>query len=143
MMKNKGNTALPDNRLAKVFNFTSKDLAANRLGFITSAQQFNAPHWQRKLFGTLGKYIRLGQDRKKVAIGKCCGRIEKIHETYQIHNAIRGAVLINEYKLKIQDRDFTLSQTQFHAISQHTLYNVYFDTDNDRIVAMERVENDC
>ena len=65
MMKNKGNSALPDVRLAKVFNFTSEDLAANRLGFITSAQQFNAPSWQRKLFDTLGQFIKLGKPRQR------------------------------------------------------------------------------
>lgn len=137
MMKNKDNSALPDVRLAKVFNFTSEDLAANRLGFITSAQQFNAPPWQRKLFGTLGRYVKIGRARQRVEVGMCCGRAELIEIKYDNYNIVR------QFKLKIKDFDFGLSQEQFQVLRHNNFYTVYFDKDNERIVAIERVENDC
>ncbi len=136
-MKNKGNSALPDVRLAKVFNFTSEDLAANRLGFITSAQQFNAPIWQRKLFGTLGRYVRFGSARQRVEVGMCCGRAKLIETRYGNYNIVR------QFKLKIKDFDFGLSEEQFRVLRHNYFYTVYFDKDNERIVAMERVENEC
>ncbi len=137
MMKNKDNSALPDVRLAKAFNFTSEDLAANRLGFITSAQQFNAPRWQRKLFGILGRFIKFGKAGQRVAVGMCCGRAELIEIKYDNYNIVR------QYKLKIKDFDFGLSQAQFRLLRSNSFYTVYFDRDNERIVAIERVENDC
>lgn len=145
MQKNKGNTAVPDARIAKVFNFTSEDLSANRLGFITSAQQFNAPQCQRKLFGFLGQYIKFGQAKQRVKVGQRCGRIELIEETSEIFYSVRRQVIdmVKVYGLKVKDKHFKLNQAQFRTLRQSAFYKVYYDSDNDRIVAIERVENDC
>lgn len=146
MMKNKGNTALPDNRLAKLFNFTSEDLAANRLGFITSDQQFNAPMWQRKLFGAIGQHIKFGRTRQRVEVGKRCGQVTVTEETREIRKSVQRTVItdiVRAYSLYIKEKHFSLSESQFRALRDNAFYIVYYDTDNDRIVAIEQVENDC
>ena len=145
-MKNKGNSALPNVRLAKVFNFTSEDLAVNRLGFITSAQQFNAPSWQRKLFGTLGRYVRFGSARQRVEVGKRCGRVTVSEETREIRKSYQRTVtteILRAYSLFIKEKHFSLSEKQFRAVRDNAFYTVYYDMDNDRIVAIEEVYKDC
>ncbi len=143
--KGQGQQNLPDTRLAKVFNFTAEDLAANRLGFITSDQQLNTPLWQRRLFTRLSTIFNFKFHKQRPEVGERCGRVELKHETRPIYDSMRRSIthMVDAYTLSIKDKHFKLSQAQYQAVTDRVFYQVYYDTSNNRVVALERVDRDC
>lgn len=143
--KHKNQSTLPDKRLAKAFNFSYEDLATNRLGFITSAQEMNIPFWQRALFNRIGSILSPFPKKQRAKVGKRCGRVEVHHKVRPLYNSISHTIthMIDEYRLSIRDKYFKLNVAQYHAITGDVFYTVYYDTINHRIVAIERIPNDC
>jgi len=143
--KEKGHNNAPDKRLAKAFNFTSEDLAANRLGFITSDQEFNTPLWQRRFFRQLGAMFNFKSGKQRLRVGKRCGRVEVNHKVRPLYDSMRRSIthMIDDYSLNIKDKRFKINVAQYHALNNRVFYIVYYDTSNNRIVALERVPNDC
>lgn len=141
----KRNSRPPDIRLAKAFNFTSEDLAANRLGFITSAQETNTVVWQRDLFSRLGTIFKPLSNKQRAEVGKRCGRVEINHEVRPWSDSISRSIthMIDDYSLSIKDKRFILNQARYQAITNKVFYTVYYDVSNYRIVAIERVPYDC
>ena len=145
MKKNKGQANLPDSRLAKVFNFDSEDLAANRLGFITSAQIYDIPRWQRRLQNQLAYFFKLRHSKQRTAVGKRCGRITIHHEVKPLYHSLRSGItsMLEVFTLAIKDKQFRLNKAQFRALSNNVYYTIYYDESNHRIVAIERMEQNC
>ena len=51
--------------------------------------------------------------------------------------------ILRSYSLFIKEKHFSLSEKQFRAMRDNAFYIVYYDMDNDRIVAIEEVYKDC
>ena len=135
-MKNKGNSALPDVRLAKVFNFTSEDLTANRLGFITREQRWNVPWVLRPVTRYLFSFLPA---RQRDSVSHICGKI-RLNSANSV-SQWAYTLGISGYTLFIQ-----LNAEQYYALLPYedTLHHIYyiFQFDNSRIVAIERVNKD-
>ena len=139
LMKNKGNSALPDVRLAKVFNFTSEDLAANRLGFITREQRWNVPRVLRPVTRYLFSFLPA---RQRDSVSHICGKIRLNSANLVTQKSSWTYTLgISGYTLFIQ-----LNAEQYYTLLPYedTLHHIYyiFQFDNSRIVAIERVNKD-
>ncbi len=136
---------LPDRELARVFNFSSEDLAANRLGFITREQKLNIPMAMRTISG---KIFSLLPVRQRDKVEHICGmlnlkRIKIISDTDLLNYDTRRYVLsAGTHKLR-----FPISAEQYIALMPHKgkLHHIYYWSDNEnvRIVAIEVAEYGC
>lgn len=131
--------APPDIRLAKVFQFTGADLAANRSGYKSTKQ--------RGLFDSMLQSVtrRLSPSRKSPPplVSQVCGHARLNH--YVVNREQMGRPYFNEYyhlTFDSIDLKFALSAVQFRALSDGILYRVYYDSQQGRILSLERV-NDC
>lgn len=138
--KRKRRHQLPDTQLAKVFNFTSEDLAANRLGFITGEQKLNMPVsmrvFSRGVFGLLP--IRQRDNVKHLCGNLRLKRIKIISDNEHLnYDTRRYIVSVSDNKLR-----FNISEEQHGALMPYKgkLQHIYYWSDGEsnlRIVAIE------
>jgi|GEM_PF-3321746 len=135
---------LPNRQLAKAFNFTSEDLAANRLGFLTGKQK-----WQT--FPIVGTFMELAEQllpvRRRDPVDHVCGKIS-IEYKYLQHkmggNPMAHVLTVSGgYTL-----EFTLTATQYNALvynvgREHHIYYKFRGNSLSRIVAIELADGGC
>ena len=136
---------LPNKELARVFNFTSEDLAANRLGFLTREQKLNIPMRMRPVSQAI---FSLLPARQRDKVEHVCGklnlkRMKIVSDTdYLNYDARRYVLSVGEHKLR-----FPISEEQHSALIAHKgkLHHIYYWSSNEhlRIVAIEVAEYGC
>lgn len=121
---------IPSLRLAKAFHFTSEDLAANRLGFVTREQEWCLPLISRPIVSPI---LKLLPTKRRNSVEHMCGDI----------SVWRNFLTVKNYHTK-----FRLTETQYDLLTheQGMTYHVYYvlvTYDEYRIVSMERADNGC
>ncbi len=133
----------PDIRLARAFDFTVEDLAANRAGYMT---------WQQRgLFGAkvlrwwswLTRWLFDGRKNKKRKghVASVCGRA-KLEHYIADRPGPRDTIFYEYYILKFHNSDahFPLTRQQYRVLSEGVPYCVYYDPGYaSEILSIERV----
>jgi len=134
--KPKRQHSLPNRQLARAFNFSAEDLAANRAGFITWAQEWGIPLFLRAapFFGTIKS--------KRRKIETLCGKVRLEYKQFQIVSLFH-ADIIEVFLLSINGVDFCIRPHQYHIISEGLLYRVYYSPDTKQILSLERALQGC
>lgn len=130
MSKKSKHHHIPSLRFAKAFNFTSEDLAANRLGFVTREQEWRLPLISRPIVSPI---LKLLPTKRRNAVEHMCGDI----------SVGRNFLTVKNYHTK-----FRLSDRQYELLSheQDVTYHIYYvlvTYDEYRIVSMERADDGC
>ena len=139
-VKRKRQHTLPNRQLARVFRFSASDLAANRAGFITRAQEWGFPLWVRWL-GDLPVLSRLAHSRRRQVMS-LCGRAKLSYKQFQI-TSMFYADMIEAHSLSIEHQNFRLTARQYQAIGEGLLYRVYYVPETNAILSLERAINGC
>lgn len=134
--KPKRQHSLPNRQLARVFHFTAEDLAANRAGFITKAQEWGVPLWLRN-----APFFRhITSNRRKIET--LCGKAKLQYKQLQI-SSLFHADIVEVYLLNINGFEFRLKPEQYRIISEGIHYWVYYTAANKQILSLERAIQGC
>ena len=139
--KRKNQHTLPNRQLARIFNFSAQDLAANRAGFMSRAQKWGIPLWIRRIFGNIGTGFVLRKPRRS-AVAHICGRAKLEYVQQQIHSHFHTDIQEYHY-LHVADTRFLLNAQQHRAIGEGIVYHVYYAPQTRQILSLERAINRC
>ncbi|MDQ7025758.1 MAG: hypothetical protein Q9P44_09380 [Anaerolineae bacterium] len=139
--KRKNHYTLPNRQLARIFNFSAQDLAANRAGFMSRAQEWGIPLWIRRVFGNIGIGISAKAARRPT-VAHICGRVKLDYVQRQTHSHFHTDIREYHYLL-IADMRFLLTATQHRAIGEGMTYRVYFMPQSKHILSLERSISGC
>ena len=134
--KPKRQHSLPNRQLAKAFKFNAEDLAANRAGFITKAQEWDVPLWLRNV--PLFRHIT--SNRRKLET--LCGRAKLYYRQMQI-GSLFHADIVEVYLLDINGFEFRINQQHHRIISEGLVYWVYYIPEMKQILSLERAIQGC
>jgi hypothetical protein len=138
--KRKNQHTLPNRQLARIFNFSAQDLAANRAGFMSQAQKWGVALWLRRLFN-VGTDIASRKSRHPT-IAHICGRAKLEYVQQHIHSHFHTDMQEFHY-LHIADTRFLVNAQQHRAIGEGIRYRVYFVPETNQILSLERAINGC
>ncbi|MEM9953726.1 MAG: hypothetical protein AAF846_19105 [Chloroflexota bacterium] len=135
--------ALPNRQLAKAFNFTSEDLQANRLGFLTREQKWDIPSALRPITRAIGMIL---PTRQRDKVDHMCGRLELGRDqsfhygfaTFQQTVTVSGGYGV---KFIITDEQYAVL-AQFSGIYHH-IYYIYRGDTMSRIVSIVASDFPC
>ena len=135
-MKAKHQHSLPNRQLARAFNFSAEDLAANRVGYITKAQEWGIPLWFRDF-----PIIRsISSSRNKLET--ICGKAKLQYKQFQI-SSLFHADIVEVYLLNINNFEFRLKPQQYRIISEGLHYWIYYAPETKQILSLERAIQGC
>lgn len=139
--KRKNQHTLPSRQLAQVFRFSASDLAANRAGFMSRAQEWGVPLWMRDRFGWVRDYLHFQPKRRRIA-KHICG---KIHIQQQLHEVHGGRFQIDWRSLTLAGHTerFPLSPAQYRLLSEGVTYHIYYDVQEGILLSLERAVEGC
>jgi len=142
--KRKRRPELPDRQIARAFGFSAEDLAANRSGFMSLAQQWDIPaSWQRWLPWLALPLAAMTSRREPVR--ELCGRAHLHYRQTQTF-AFHRIDLREHFAVSFgsnQDETFRLTARQYRALSEGVPYRVYCAPDERIILSLERALNHC
>lgn len=148
--KRKHSPATPYGNLGRVFQFTRDDLAANRAGYLTQAQQLQFAFWERRVFGRLMRVpplswlVRTHQRRAE----KITGSARKHHHSRVIFTGSGGAGgghqdVLEQHRIEFHASNddsvstFYVTAAQYQALPANIELTLYIDPEEDRIVSVE------
>lgn len=147
--KRKRQHTLPNRQVAQAFTFSADDLAANRIGFMTRAQEWGVPLALRGIFSTIeqSRLIRLLTFSRRKQVDHCCGRIRLQRELREIWNSRRVDVY-EIHRLMIGDYPihFPLNRQQYQALTAGIPYHVYYlahTASMYQVLSLERALDGC
>lgn len=132
----------------KAFQFTRDDLAANRAGFMTLAQQFGFNFTERKLYGwflRLPFIRRMNKTRRKAYPVR--GKIRKHYHSKIIFTGSGGSGgghqdVIEQRRIEVVSLEgvttFYVTEKQYNALPEHIELTLYYDKMENRIISIER-----
>lgn len=140
----KHHNLLPDRRLARAFNFTSEDLAANRLGFMTRAQKWGVPALLRPVVRPLFSAL---PTRQRDRLDTLCGALKVVMLTgldargYRRHSYTVG--FGGGYNITF---DINSDQYDVLAPQQGVNFRAYYiciHAYTCRLLSLERIDGEC
>jgi len=144
--KTKRQHTLPDRRLARAFNFTASDLAANRAGFMSSAQEWGLGLRLRRWLGWLDDVLPLHwfTASRRQTLHHICGRAHISYKQREIYAPFHVDLIeVHTVEFEGSDMRFVLSPQQHQAIAERVSYHVYFDLETKQILSLERAIHGC
>ena len=140
--KGKRQHSLPNRQLALAFRFSATDLAANRNGYITRAQQWSIPLWLRSAFQHISVPTFSQNPKQRQRLETLCGRAKLSYEQQQIQSLFH-ADFVEVYKLSINALEFRITALQHQALGEGLIYRLYYNPDDKQILSLERAINGC
>lgn len=148
MQKNKGKPTEPYGLLGQAFQYTRDDLAANRAGYMSLAQQFGFKFWERKLYSgflTLPPFRWIISNSRRQAF-MVVGTVEKHYHSKIIYAGSGGAGgghqdLLEQRRIKVMTQDevitFYVNEKQYNSLPENIEMTVYYDKMENRILSIE------
>ncbi|MGB1288196.1 MAG: hypothetical protein ACPG7F_16785 [Aggregatilineales bacterium] len=125
---------VPDKQLARVFNFTADDLAANQAGYMSGAQMHGLPVQLRWLI----KLLPAISERDEICV--ISGRVQLRREHRQIISHFRVDTSEHFYaRFGTYTREFILTPVQFRILNEGVTYRLYYRVGVKRILSIERI----
>ena len=140
-VKRKNQHTLPNRQLARIFNFSAQDLAANRAGFMSWAQVWGIPLWVRRLSSRLGSIMTWRTTRRPKVL-HVCGKASLNYVQQEIHAPFHSDIRELHF-LFVDDTRFLLTPYQYRAIGEGIPYHIYYVPQSKRILSIERAIPGC
>jgi hypothetical protein len=136
------NEILPDVRLARLFDFTAADLAANRSGFLSWGQRWQLGCNGQRYWGWLIPYIQGRRVGITERVATVCGRIRLVYQVREVF-MVRQARMVETFTLTFvhHGHSFPLSRAQYSALHDGTVYRVYHH--GQTLLTLERAPDGC
>ena len=149
--KRKHSTQTPYGNLGRAFKFTRDDLAANRAGYLTQAQQLKFAFWERRVFGWMVRVPPFAwiMRQKQRPVHKLIGKARKHHHHRVIFTGSGGGGgghqdVLSQHRIELQSSaddsmsTFYVSEAQYDALPANIELTLYVDPEEHRIVSVER-----
>lgn len=141
--KGKRQHSLPNRQLAAAFQFSASDLAANRHGFMTKAQEWQLPLWMRGIVQQMSeKLFNNRQTKRRKTIESICGRTTLSYKQIEIQG-IYSSDIVEVHTVTIDMLEFRVNPKQYQAIGEGLVYQLYYHPEYKRILSLERALQGC
>ena len=127
--KGKRQHTLPNRQLAQAFQFSAQDLAANRAGYSTRAQEWGIPLRLRSIFSAIetSKLVRMLTFSRRQKVDTCSGRVRLFRELREIWSERRVDLHEIHYMTVYgYEMQFPLTQRQYQQVQEGIVYDVYY-----------------
>ena len=143
-IKRKQQHTLPNRQLARIFQFSAQDLASNRAGFMSRAQEWELALWLRRLFGWVDDLLPLRwlTPTRRKRVEHLCGKIRLEYVQHQIQAPFHSDIHESHY-LYIGANRFSVTAQQYHSVAENVVFHVYCSSQTRKILSLERAIHGC